>query len=117
MTQGKAIQAYFTLFALKGVKGSTAFTVYKLKNELKKIVDFQSEEEKKIIEKHGGTISESGKVTLPEKADAKTYEQEMNELHNIECDLEPVEIAIDNLPEITVPQIEALDGIIKFVER
>ena len=116
-TQKQAIEAYLTLAHIgKGVKGQTAFTLYKLKNELKKIIESQSEEEMKVIEKYGGSVGEGGAIKLPDDADKEAYEKDMEELHNLECDVQPVDVKISNTPEITVPQIEALDGFINFIE-
>lgn len=117
-TQKQAFEAYVALIQLgKGVKGLTAYALYKLKNELKKIVDFQSEEEMKLIEKYGGTVTETNMIQLPDDADKKAFNKEMDELHSLECDVQPIEIKIAEVPEITLAQIETLDGFIKFIEE
>lgn len=116
-TQRQAIEAYLTLTAMgKSVKGVTAYKLYKLKDKLKSVVEFQSEEEVKIVEKYDGTILEGGKIKLPDGSDREAYEKDMNELHDIECEIEPIEICVKEVPEITIPQIEALEGFIKFIE-
>lgn len=117
-TQKQAFEAYVALIQLgKGVKGLTAYALYKLKNELKKIVDFQSEEEMKLIEKHGGTVTETNMIQLPDDADKKAFNKEMEELHNLGCDVQPIEVKVSELPDITLLQVETLDGFIKFIEE
>ena len=40
--------------------------------------------------------------------------KEKEELGNLECDVVPVEIDLDSVPEITMNEIEALDGFVIF---
>lgn len=111
----KALGAYATIQRMaQKVSGRTAFTMFKLKQELAGIVQFQSEEEIKLVEKYGGSIDEKGSITIPDDEKRKEFLKEYKELGDVECDVNEVEIQIDSLPEITMQEIEALDGFVKF---
>ena len=116
LTQNRAVVAYTTIMNMgQKVSGKPAFALFKLKQTLKGIVEFQSEEEMKLISKYHATVSEDGRIIPGEDKDEfAELIKEKSELGNMECDVIPVEIALDSIPEITMNEIEALDGFVIF---
>lgn len=116
-TQHEAVIAYATLIRLgPKVTGKTAFALFKLKQSLQATVTFQSEEEMKLVEKCGGTVSENGRIDFSDKAKQDEFLKEQKELLNMECDpdIQPVKVSIDAIPDITMADIESLDGFVIF---
>ena len=116
LTQHMAVVAYSTIIRMgQKVAGKAAFSLFRLKQSLKQIVEFQSEEEMKLVEKYGATVTDDGRI-LPVDDAEKFAElvKEKEELGNMECDVVPVEIDLDSIPEITMNEIEALDGFVIF---
>ena len=116
-THKRAIQAYIVLNQMgRKVSGRTAYALFLLKNELKTVVDFQSEEEAKLTEKYGGQITEEGAIVIADKEKAAAFRKEYAELGNMECEIkgEPATVDLDAAPEVTMQEIEALDGLVKF---
>ena len=116
LTQQRAVVAYGTLAGMgQKVSGKTAFSLFKLKQTLRGIVDFQSEEEMKLVKKYGATVTDDGRILPgddPEKF--KKLLKEKAELNEMECEIDPAEIRLDDIPEITMNEIEALDGFVIF---
>ena len=72
LTQHRAVVAYSTIIRMgQKVAGKAAFSLFRLKQSLKQIVEFQSEEEMKLVEKYGATVTEDGRI-LPGD-DAKKF--------------------------------------------
>lgn len=112
----KALNAYAMIQRMaQKVTGRTAFALFKLKQELAGIVQFQREEELKLVEKYGGSIDEKGSITIPDDEKRKEFLKEFNALGEVECEINQVEIQIDSIPEITMQEIETLDGFVKFI--
>lgn len=113
MTQKQAITAYGTIIKIGGkVSGKNAFALFRLKQQLKEVVEFQAEEEMKLVEKYNGQITENGQIIIDHESRPK-FIKEREELGSMECDIQPVEIGeID----ITLDEIEALNGFVKFAE-
>ena len=113
MKQRNAVLAYKMLATMgTRVSGETAFALYGLKKKLKEIVDFQSEEEVKIVQKYGGEIAENGLVVI--KENRKEFMEEWEKLGDLECEIEKISIPISQVPDIKLDEIEALDGFINF---
>ena len=114
-THRKAVTAYVTLKGM-GMKaaGMTAFSLFKLKKELETVVQFQSEQEMKLVEKYKGEVMETGAIRIADPEQRKAFEKEYRELGNVECEIDGIEVSIDQIPEITMQEIEALDGLVKF---
>ena len=96
------------------VTGKTAYEMFKLKTELKKIVDFQSEEEMKLVDKYGGIVEQNGLIVISDGENRYKFQQEHIELGNLECDIKPIDVELDRIPEITMEEIEALYGFVNF---
>lgn len=117
MKQQQALTAYTTIIGLgKRATGKSAFALFKLKSRLKELVDFQSEEEMKLIEKHGGKLEENGFVTFKNDEEKAKFVEERRELANMDIDPEiaPVRIDPEQIPDINIDEIEALNGFVEF---
>ena len=69
-TQQKVIAAYTTLTELrKKVRGKDALDLFYLKNRLQENIDFQAEEETRLVADHGGKVVDGGQIIIedPEK--------------------------------------------------
>ena len=117
MTQGEAVKAYKAIIRMGNkAAGEAAFSLFRMKKQLKEIVDFQSEEEEKLIKKHGGAVTEAGQVIIVDPKEREAFLKEREEIEKMECNVAPVIIRADNIPEITLAEIEALDGFVNFTE-
>lgn len=115
-TQKKVIEAYAALNQMgRKVSGQTAFTLFRFKQQqLKPIVEFQGEEEAKLVEQFGGKITEEGRIIFAENEKRDEFLKEQRKLGEMECDVETIEIRMTDVPEITMQEIETLDGLIIF---
>ena len=115
MTQGEAVKAYGAIIKMgQKATGTAAFSLFRLKKELKEIFEFQNEEEQKIIQKFGGQVIEGGILVIADKEKREQAIAEIEELHKMECEIQPVKIQASAIPEITLAEIEALDGFVEF---
>ena len=117
-TQQKVITAYTTLTALrKKVRGKDALDLFYLKNALQTNIDFQAEEEAKLVADHGGKVTDGGQIIIEDPEKRASFQKAMGELGAMECEIkaEPVKVSLDRNPDITLGEIEALDGFVKFV--
>jgi len=117
-TQQKVIAAYTTLTALrKKVRGKDALDLFYLKNRLQENIDFQAEEEAKLVADHGGKVTDGGQIIIEDPEKRASFQKAMGELGAMECEIkaEPVKVSLDRNPDITLGEIEALDGFVKFV--
>jgi predicted nucleotidyltransferase component of viral defense system len=117
-TQQKVIAAYTTLTALrKKVRGKDALDLFYLKNRLQENIDFQAEEETRLVADHGGKVTDGGQIIIEDPEKRAAFQKAMGELGVMECEIkaEPVKVSLDRNPDITLGEIEALDGFVKFV--
>lgn len=117
MKQKQALKAYVTLIGMGGkTTGKTALALFRLKGRLKELVDFQAEEEIKLAEKYGGKILDNGTIKFEDDDQRQGFLDEKNALGemDIEPEIEPARVQIDTVPEITLSEIEALDGFVIF---
>lgn len=119
-TQGKAVAAYVTL-AQMGKKPMNSFAAYKLfrlKKALAPIIEFQSEQEMKIVEELGGRITEAGAIMIEDKDKRREYNERHKELENMACDVntERISMFMKELPELSVADMETLDEYIEWKE-
>ena len=118
-TQGKAVGAFaaLTTMARRITSNFTAYKLFKLKKALQDVVDFQSEQEQKLVTELGGTVTETGMIVLEDKNKAE-YSRKHKELEAMECEIDwkPVVMYIKELPDISVAEIEALDEFIDWKE-
>ena len=118
--QGKAIPAMATINSIgqKSMKSTTAYKLFRLKKALESIIEFQVEQEQKLIDEFGGTINQNGMVHFDDKDIGIKFTERRNELTNMECDLEieKQDISMSEIPEISIAGIESLDEFINWIE-
>lgn len=119
-TQGKAVAAYATLnqMARKPMNSFTAYKLFKLKKALGLIVEFQSEQEVKLIKELGGQVAESGAILIDDKEKRMEYAKKHKELEELVCDvnIEPMVMHMKELPEITMADMDTLETFIEWKE-
>lgn len=116
-TQENVLNAYKAIGKIRNkVKGKSALALYKLKRELQVNVDFQIEEERKLVDAYDGTINENGFIEIPDAIKRSEFAKAYAELNATECgiDSEPVTVSMDSCPEITLDEIESLAGFVNF---
>lgn len=120
MKQGKIVNAYKALRELEQEKMpmKTAYKLYKLRKQLEKGFDFQREQEEKLLEDFGAKVLDGGLVQFQTVDDRKAYEAQIAELNDMESDVEvnPVDMGLTDEVSITPDAIEALEGIVNFLE-
>lgn len=117
LTQQQALTAYAILMGMgKKATGEAAFSLFRMKQKLREIVEFQAEEEQKLVDKLGGKITETGQIIFAGDDEKRAFIEEKKKLGEMKIDpsIEPVRIAPDKIPEINMDEIEALQGFIIF---
>jgi len=115
MTQGDAVRAYGAITRMgQKATGAAAFTLFRLKKGLQEIFEFQNEEEQKLVQQYGGQVIENSLVVIADKDQRAKFQAEVEKLHAMECDIQPVTIPAAAIPEISLAEIEALDGFVIF---
>ena len=118
-TLGKIYTAFLGINQIRNqVKGMDALHLFHLKNMLKESVDFMAEEDVRMVTEAGGVITETGIVIIADKEKQKEYVKARKELDEQETEIptDPVIIRISRCPDVTVEQIERLDGFVIFKE-
>ena len=118
-TLGKIYTAFLGINQIRNqVKGMDALHLFHLKNMLKESVDFMAEEDVHMVTEAGGVITETGIVIIADKEKQKEYVKARKELDEQETEIQtdPVIIRISRCPDVTVEQIERLDGFVIFKE-
>lgn len=116
-TQGKTLNAYKALNSMrKKVKGKDALALFHLKRIVQENVEFHGEEEKRIIESCGGVLLPGGTVVIEDPEKRMEFLKAQAELREMECELktEPVTLSLDNNQDITMEEIEDLEGFVNF---
>lgn len=117
--QGEAVRA----FAILGMMGQqqlatpVAYKLFRLRKALSTVVEFQSEQERKLAGELGGHFTDAGKLELPDEAKAE-YEKRHKELADTECEVDcsRVKLKMSDIPVISMDVIDALDLFIEFKE-
>ena len=116
-TQRQALNAYVALTRMgKKATGKAAFSLFRMKQKLKDVVEFQAEQEQQLVERFGGKVSEEGMIMIADDDQRKAFLEDREKLHSMELEpaVEPVTVEISGLPEINMEEIEALDGFVEF---
>ena len=116
-TLGKAVTAIMTINRVRQkIKGHDALNLFHMKNMLKEQLDFMSEEEEKLVKEFGGVIAENGLVIIADTDKKAEYSKAHKELEDMECEIrtEPLTMSLDKNPDITLEDIEQLDGFVNF---
>lgn len=117
-TQGKAIKAYLALQTMGQNKlpSTTAYKLFRLKKALQDVVEFQTEEEKKLVDECGGTVTESGTIIIEDAEKRREYAEKRKELDGMECDVNYNQIKLSSaeIREMSINEMESLDGFVDF---
>lgn len=116
-TQGKILTAYAAIARIRRVvKGKDALNLFHLKNQLQENIDFQSEEEMKLVEEFGGQVSQEGAVLIADGEKRAEFGKAIAEMRGMEVEIKAdmPTISLDRCPEITMEDIEQLHEFIKF---
>ena len=118
-TQQKAVVAFTTITRMgqKPMNSLTAYKFFKLKKALKDTVDFQAEQEMKIIEELGGSVTEAGEIKLDDDKRAEFIEKH-KELEELECEInsDRVEIKLSEIKDISLVDMETLEPFVEWKE-
>lgn len=116
-TMDNVLSAFGALNRVRNqVRGKTALDLFHLKNMLKESVDFQVEEEQKLVDEYGGLITDAGSIIIADKEKRAAFLKARKELGEMECEVktDPVRVDLDKNPDITMEDIEQLDGFVIF---
>ena len=119
-TQEKVLNAYATLnkMSQNPMNSFTAFKLFKLKKALQDTVDFQVEQERKIVDEFGGEINEVGQFKIdPEKR--KEFNEKLKELNGMECEIDrdKTVILMAELKDVSLAEMEALEDFVEWKEK
>lgn len=119
--QKQAIEAYKTLTKYgktKFPKNETALKLFRVRKALADAWEFQIEQENAIMSACAAHTDQRGDVVFSDNEEENRAKMivMMNDLRNTEIDLdyEPIDIPLDDIPDIVMDDIEALDGFVKF---
>lgn len=120
LTQIKLCKAYEALdnFAKSiALPATKAFAIYMLAKSVKPLYEARVDVERDIIERFDIKVN-GGRFIFNTQEDAEAYSREMSLLNEneVEIDIMPVVIALDDIGDqkITPAQMEALEGFVRF---
>ena len=117
-TQEKSVIAYGAIGRIRQkVKGRNALNLFHMKNILQENIDFQIEQEKALVEEYEGILSDGGTVLFNDADKRAAFQEAYKELQATECevDADPITMSIETIPDITLEDIEQLNGFIIFM--
>ena len=119
MKQSRIINAYSITEALSSSESLTTmgkWVLYSVRKTLSPHYEFQMEENKKLIEKYNGKVSENT-IQFETPEDATAFQKEFNEIEELEIDMDfkKQEVKLSDIPDITIKQMEALEDFIEFI--
>lgn len=119
-TQGKVVKAFNVLATMssKPMNSFAAYKLFRLKKALTPVVEFQSEQEYKLIEELGGTIDQNGRIHIEDKEKQVEFITRHQELEKMECEIETEKISMfpKELPDISLSDMESLEEFIEWKE-
>lgn len=116
-TQGKIMTAMGALGRIRQrVKGHDALNLFHLKNVLQEHVDFQAEEERRLVDEYGGKVTETGVVLIADDDRRKEFQEEYRKLLEMEVEVKTgaIVLPLDRNPDITLEDIDQLQDFIIF---
>lgn len=125
MKQKDVVKAYHTIekFEDKDVPLKVSYALFKTKSLIKDQVDFQLKKEREIFEKYKPSALDDGALKFESNEQAQEFavefDSKINEVAEMDIDLgeyKKFKIPIDQLVDISVQDIEALEPFIEFVE-
>lgn len=115
--QGKAIQAYKVIEKLSGgnMPLPVAYKFFKMRKALMPQYEFQIEEERKLLEKCGA-IHQDGSWMFESEQGKNEFIELLDKIGKIEVDvdMEKQSISLDTNIELSIEDMEALDGFVNF---
>lgn len=98
---------------------TTAYEIFKLKNELRRVCAFIEEEERKAVDEMGGTVSGDNRVNFGSPDDYQRYCERVQKIYSEDVpdvSIVPIKININTCGDdtLSVAAIEALDGFVEF---
>lgn len=118
MTNGRIVKAYNVLekLANRSMPIKMAYSLFKLRQQLKPIYTFFYEREKALVDELKPTIIGDGKLQFLTVEDKTRWEEKHTELTETETDIviEPVSLLLSEDFELSPNDVEALDGFVTF---
>ena len=124
--QETAVKAYTALWemAKRPLNSLAAYRLFRLKKALTPVLEFQVEQEEKIIADLGGTVADSGAVRFDNLSEDKVKERQIEyikkrrELNGMECevDIDKQSMSVAEIPDISIHEMETLDDFIDWKE-
>lgn len=119
-TQGKVVKAFNVLVTMgsKPMNSFAAYKLFRLKKALSPVVEFQSEQEYKLVDEIGGTIDPTGRIRIEDKEKQVEFITRHRELEEMECEIETEKIFMvpKEMPEISLSDMESLEEFIEWKE-
>lgn len=117
--QGKIYENYPLISDMQewNFDGETAWALYELEQEARKVYEFQDKERSKIYQKYSPKPSGNGKIELTfHEGEYKEFLRQIDELNKMTVEMEhaPVNVMISPELRIKPAQIEQAKGIINF---
>lgn len=120
-THRKAADAYVALIRIgnRVVPSGIAYKLYLLKKALTDSVEFQREQEKKLIKKYDGKPMKNGKIAFDEEERGMAFKEEFDSMKDSEITVKTDKFTmfLDEINEISLSEIEALEDFVDFKER
>ena len=119
-TQKDAMVAYVILCRMgKKVKGKAAHRLFRVKAELKPLIDFRAEQEMAMAERYGAAMTEDGNYLFANKDQQKAFNKERKELDEmeIEPEIKPITMNQDSVPDIDLDEVSALRPFVIFEDE
>lgn len=116
-TQGQILTVMTAIGRIRQrVKGHDALNLFHLKNVLQEHVEFQADEERRLVDEYGGKVTETGVVLIADDDKRKEFQEEYKKLLEMEVEVNTgaIVLPLDRNPEITLEDIEQLNGFIIF---
>ena len=124
-TQHHAVEAYKTLakYSKENFENRTVILkLFHIKKALFEFWDFQVEQDQVILKACNGVSDSYGNVSFPEDTEDGANMNKFKGMEadlaatEVEVDVEPVELKLNDVPKLTIEDVEALDGFISFIE-
>lgn len=120
MKQGDIIKAYKATAKLAEQKLplTTAYKIFKLREQMKPAWDFQAQEEYKLMDEYHPEPGENGTVKFHSVEDRLAFEDKLQEIANMESDVEitPATLPLTDDIALTVGDLADMKPVITFQE-
>lgn len=118
MKQGQIYNAYGVIENLRkhNYASDEAYDLFRLRQKLLPVVQFQQEERSKLVQKYNPQRTEKDTFEFKTKEDAEAYVQEINALCDMEADIEiePIRMTLRKEIKMYPDDFFVLQGLIDF---